>query len=114
MLVFRVRQGGGGMNNDQTTFIPLSTYTKMYNSRRPSEFCKKCKTNQGSGYNDVESSVKQIRNLNITLHERPVKILLETELGKIWETYRFSYRMQQPLWPGTLQQQLLQVRLIFS
>lgn len=29
--VFRVRKGGGGMNNDQTAFIPLSTYTKMYN-----------------------------------------------------------------------------------
>lgn len=29
--VFRVRQGGGGMNNDQTVFIPLSTFTKMYN-----------------------------------------------------------------------------------
>lgn len=30
--VFRVRQGGGGgMNNDQTAYIPLSTYTKMYN-----------------------------------------------------------------------------------
>lgn len=29
--VFRVKQGSGGMNNDQTVFIPLSTYTKMYN-----------------------------------------------------------------------------------
>ncbi len=28
--VFRTK-GGGGMNNDQTAFIPLSTYTKMYN-----------------------------------------------------------------------------------
>jgi putative ABC transport system permease protein len=28
--VFKVR-GNGGMNNDQTVFIPLSTYTKMYN-----------------------------------------------------------------------------------
>ena len=30
--VFRVKQGGGGgMNNDKTVFIPLSTFTKMYN-----------------------------------------------------------------------------------
>ena len=29
--VFKVKQGGGGMNNDKTVFIPLSTYTKMYN-----------------------------------------------------------------------------------
>lgn len=31
--VFRVKQsgGGGGMNNDKTAFIPLSTFTKMYN-----------------------------------------------------------------------------------
>ena len=28
--VFKVKQGGG-MNNDQTVYIPLSTYTKMYN-----------------------------------------------------------------------------------
>lgn len=29
--VFRVKNGGGGMNNDQTVFIPFSTYTKMFN-----------------------------------------------------------------------------------
>ncbi len=29
--VFKVPRNGGGMNNDQTVFIPLSTYTKMYN-----------------------------------------------------------------------------------
>lgn len=29
--VFKVKQGGGGMNNDQSVYIPLSTYTKMYN-----------------------------------------------------------------------------------
>jgi putative ABC transport system permease protein len=29
--VFRVKKGGG-FENDQTAFIPLSTYTKMYNA----------------------------------------------------------------------------------
>ena len=55
--VFRVRQGGGGMNNDQTAFIPLSTYTKMYNDGdRVGFFAIVSKPN--ADLNDVESSVK--------------------------------------------------------
>jgi putative ABC transport system permease protein len=52
-----VRQGGGGMNNDQTAFIPLSTYTKMYNDGdRVGFFAIVSKPN--ADLNDVESSVK--------------------------------------------------------
>lgn len=55
--VFRVKKGGG-FENDQTAFIPLSTYTKMYNAGDQIDmFAIVSKPN--ANVNEVEERVKQ-------------------------------------------------------
>ncbi|KFF24574.1 ABC transporter permease [Chryseobacterium vrystaatense] len=56
--VFRVKKGGG-FENDQTAFIPLSTYTKMYNAGEQIDmFAIVSKPN--ANVNGVEEGVKQV------------------------------------------------------
>nr|WP_262901696.1 MULTISPECIES: ABC transporter permease [unclassified Chryseobacterium] len=56
--VFRVKKGGG-FENDQTAFIPLSTYTKMYNAGEQIDmFAIVSKPN--ANVNGVEEDVKQV------------------------------------------------------
>ncbi|STC93274.1 Macrolide export ATP-binding/permease protein MacB [Chryseobacterium carnipullorum] len=56
--VFRVKKGGG-FENDQTAFIPLSTYTKMYNAGEQIDmFAIVSKPN--ANVNGVEENVKQV------------------------------------------------------
>nr|WP_279324439.1 ABC transporter permease [Chryseobacterium pyrolae] len=56
--VFRVKKGGG-FENDQTAFIPLSTYTKMYNAGEQIDmFAIVSKPN--ANVNEVEEGVKQV------------------------------------------------------
>jgi putative ABC transport system permease protein len=56
--VFRVKKGGG-FENDQTAFIPLSTYTKMYNAGDQIDmFAIVSKPN--ANVNGVEEDVKQV------------------------------------------------------
>lgn len=50
---------GGGFENDQTAFIPLSTYTKMYNAGDQIDmFAIVSKPN--ANVNSVEEDVKQV------------------------------------------------------
>jgi len=56
--VFRVKKGGG-FENDRTAFIPLSTYTKMYNAGEQIDmFAIVSKPN--ANVNGVEEEVKQV------------------------------------------------------
>ncbi|MDP9960183.1 ABC transporter permease [Chryseobacterium lathyri] len=56
--VFRVKKGGG-FENDRTAFIPLSTYTKMYNAGEQIDmFAIVSKPN--ANVNGVEENVKQV------------------------------------------------------
>ncbi|UWX60764.1 ABC transporter permease [Chryseobacterium oranimense] len=56
--VFRVKKGGG-FENDRTAFIPLSTYTKMYNAGEQIDmFAIVSKPN--ANVNGVEEDVKQV------------------------------------------------------
>lgn len=56
--VFRVKKGGG-FENDRTAFIPLSTYTKMYNAGEQIDmFAIVSKPN--ANVNGVEEGVKQV------------------------------------------------------
>jgi len=56
--VFRVKKGGG-FENDRTAFIPLSTYTKMYNAGEQIDmFAIVSKPN--ADVNGVEEGVKQV------------------------------------------------------
>ncbi len=55
--VFRVKKGGG-MENDQTTFIPLSTFTKMYNNGDNVDFFA-IVSKPNADVNKVEEKVRQ-------------------------------------------------------
>ena len=55
--VFRVKKGGG-MENDQTVFIPLSTFTKMYNNGDNVDFFA-IVSKPNADVNKVEEKVKQ-------------------------------------------------------
>jgi putative ABC transport system permease protein len=56
--VFRIKKGGG-FENDRTAFIPLSTYTKMYNAGEQIDmFAIVSKPN--ANVNGVEEEVKQV------------------------------------------------------
>ncbi|MDH6250703.1 putative ABC transport system permease protein [Chryseobacterium sp. H1D6B] len=54
--VFRVKKGGG-MENDQTVFIPLSTFTKMYNNGDKVDFFA-IVSKPNANVNKVEEKVK--------------------------------------------------------
>ncbi len=55
---------GGGFENDQTAFIPLSTYTKMYNAGEQIDlFAIVSKPN--ANVNGVEEEVKQVLKAKI-------------------------------------------------
>ncbi|WP_291886080.1 ABC transporter permease [Chryseobacterium sp.] len=55
--VFRVKKGGG-MENDQTVFIPLSTFTKMYNNGDNVDFFA-IVSKPNADVNKVEEKVRQ-------------------------------------------------------
>lgn len=55
--VFRVKKGGG-MENDQTVFIPLSTFTKMYNNGDKVDFFA-IVSKPNADVNKVEEKVRQ-------------------------------------------------------
>ncbi|WP_183147900.1 ABC transporter permease [Chryseobacterium nematophagum] len=55
--VFRVKKGGG-MENDRTVFIPLSTFTKMYNNGNNVDFFA-IVSKPNAEVNTVEEKVKQ-------------------------------------------------------
>ncbi|MCS3871114.1 putative ABC transport system permease protein [Chryseobacterium ginsenosidimutans] len=55
--VFRVKKGGG-LENDQTVFIPLSTFTKMYNNGDNVDFFA-IVSKPNADVNNVETKVKQ-------------------------------------------------------
>ncbi|MDQ0593027.1 putative ABC transport system permease protein [Chryseobacterium ginsenosidimutans] len=61
--VFRVKKGGG-MENDQTVFIPLSTFTKMYNNGDNVDFFA-IVSKPNADVNAVENKVKlQLKSKN--------------------------------------------------